>query len=206
MAEKSKQATTQTEPAASIEQLTARVEELTTENNELKKENSELKDQLVRLMSHNLDLFERLEENTEMRRRVEVATEMMAGNVERQRNADLKDDSQLMALIELKVEGENLHLDPDFDANALAQLMGISQARLTRLFRHQGVLHTPELYIDNLRLLTAMQMLREKPNYNIASIAEDAGFHHVRTMQRRMLDIIGMTPAEYRALFTRDQQ
>lgn len=38
----------------------------------------------------------------------------------------------------------------------------------------------------------------------MASIAEDAGFKHVRTMQRRLMEVIGMTPAEYRALYTRD--
>ena len=41
-------------------------------------------------------------------------------------------------------------------------------------------------------------------NYNIASIAEDAGFKHVRTMQRKLTDALGLTPAEYRALYTRD--
>ena len=39
---------------------------------------------------------------------------------------------------------------------------------------------------------------------SIASIAEDSGFNHVRTMQRRIMDVVGMTPADYRALFTRD--
>lgn len=38
----------------------------------------------------------------------------------------------------------------------------------------------------------------------MASIAEDAGFKHLRTMQRRLMEVIGMTPAEYRALYTRD--
>ena len=34
--------------------------------------------------------------------------------------------------------------------------------------------------------------------------AENAGFNHVRTLQRRLMDAIGMTPADYRALYTRD--
>ena len=142
----------------------------------------------------------------EMRRRVDVAIEMMNGNVERMQNADLRDDGQLMAIIELKVEQEGLHLNPDFDAEALAKLVGVSQNRLNTLFRHQTMHRTPEAFIDNLRLLTAMRLLRDKSNYNIASISEDAGFKHVRTMQRRMVEVIGMTPAEYRALYTRDQR
>jgi len=54
------------------------------------------------------------------------------------------------------------------------------------------------------RLLAAMRLLREKPNYNIASISEDAGFKHVCTMQRKSTDALGLTPAEYRALYNRD--
>lgn len=190
--------------AENIEQLKSENERLKAKIDELEQQINHLREQFVRLMTHNLDLSERLEGDMEMRRRVDVAREMMDGNVERMRNADLRDDAQLMAIVELKVEKERLHLDPDFDAAALARLIGISRDRLNKLFRHQTIHRTPEAYIDNLRLLAAMRLLREKPNYNIASISDDAGFKHVRTMQRRMVEVIGMTPAEYRALYTRD--
>ena len=191
--------------ADDVKQLKAEIERLKAENQELKQQLDYTHGQFVRLMSHNLDLAERLEDDMEMRRRVVVAIEMMNGNVERMQNADLRDDAQLMAIIELKVEKEELHLDPDFDAEALAKLVGVSVSRLNALFRHQTLHRTPEAFLDNLRLLTAMRLLRDKPNYNIASIAEDAGFS-IRTMQRRMVEVIGMSPAEYRALYTRDQR
>ncbi len=191
--------------ADDVKQLKAEIERLKAENQELKQQLDYTHGQFVRLMSHNLDLAERLEDDMEMRRRVDVAIEMMNGNVERMQNADLRDDAQLMAIIELKVEKEELHLDPDFDAEALAKLVGVSVSRLNALFRHQTLHRTPEAFLDNLRLLTAMRLLRDKPNYNIASIAEDAGFS-IRTMQRRMVEVIGMSPAEYRALYTRDQR
>lgn len=191
--------------ADDVKQLKAEIERLKAENQELKQQLDYTHGQFVRLMSHNLDLAERLENDMEMRRRVDVAIEMMNGNVERMQNADLRDDAQLMAIIELKVEKEELHLDPDFDAEALAKLVGVSVSRLNALFRHQTLHRTPEAFLDNLRLLTAMRLLRDKPNYNIASIAEDAGFS-IRTMQRRMVEVIGMSPAEYRALYTRDQR
>ena len=57
----------------------------------LKKEVERLKDELVRMVSHNLDLSERLEWDVELRRRTQVAREIMEGHVERQRNADLQD-------------------------------------------------------------------------------------------------------------------
>ena len=145
-----------------------------------------------------------MEDDVDLRRRVEVARELLEGNIERQRNADLQDDGQLLALIEMRVESDMLHQDPDFDTAALARLLGVSQERLNRLFRRQTIYRTPEAYIDNIRLLSAMRMLREQPNYTIAVIAEEAGFGNVRTLQRRFQEAIGMTPVEYRLMMTRD--
>lgn len=163
-----------------------------------------MKDEMIRLVRRNLDLTERMEEDTEQKRRVEVARELLEGNIQRQRNADLQDDGQLMALVDLRLEENRAHLNPDFDSHQLAELLGITHERLNRLFRNRSIYRTPEGYIDNLRTLNALRLLRTKPNYSIASIAEDSGFNHVRTMQRRILDVVGMTPADYRALFTRD--
>lgn len=190
--------------ADDTKKLKAECERLTVENATLKEEVERLKDELVRLVSRNLDLSERLEEDVEMRRRVEVARELLDGNIQRQRNADLQDDGQLMAMIELKVEKDLPHLSPDFDSNALAELLGVSHERLVRLFRHQTIHRTPDAYIDNLRVLQALRLLREKPLYNIATIATEAGFSNVRTLQRRVQDVIGMSPVDYRVMLTRD--
>lgn len=180
------------------------LQQLQAENAALREEIDQLKDEMMRLISRNLDLSERLEDDVDLRRRVEVARELLEGNIERQRNADLQDDGQLMALIEMRVESDMLHQDPDFDTASLARLLGVSQERLNRLFRRQTIYRTPEAYIDNIRLLSAMRMLREQPNYTIAVIAEEAGFGNVRTLQRRFQEAIGMTPVEYRLMMTRD--
>lgn len=181
------------------------IKQLQDENAQLRSEVERLKDELVRLVSRNLDLSERLEYDVELRRRTEVAREIMEGNIERQRNADLRDDGQLMALIEMRVEAERPHLRPDFDAADLAEMLGVSQARLAQLFRHQTIHRTPDAYIDNLRTLASLRLLREKPNYTIAVVAEEAGFSNVRTLQRRIQEAIGMTPVDYRLMLTRDQ-
>ena len=113
------------------------IQALQAENDALRQEIEHLKNEMVRLVSRNLDLSERLEEDNELRRRTEVARELLNGNIERQRNADLKDDSQLMALIEIKVENEKYHLDPDFNGKQLAQVIGVSHERLLRLFHRE---------------------------------------------------------------------
>ena len=190
--------------AEEIKQLQDVCEHLKSENAFLKGEVERLKDELVRMVSRNLDLSEQLEWDVELRRRTAVAREIMEARVERQRNADLQDDGQLMALIEMRVEKDRPHLSPDFNPTALAEMLGISMTRLYQLFRHQTIHRTPEAYIDNLRTLTALRLLREKPNYTIAVIAEEAGFSNVRTLQRRIQDAIGMSPVDYRLMLTRD--
>ena len=177
---------------------------LKEQNAALREEVERLKDEIIRLVSRNLDITERLEEDVELRRRVEVAREIFENNLERQRNADLLDDGQLMALLELRIEADRSYCQPDFDAAALAEKIGVSRDRLNQLFRKQTIYRTPDGYIDNLRLLACMQLLREHPQYNIAVVAEEAGFSNVRTMQRRFQDAIGMTPVEYRLMVTRD--
>ena len=180
-----------------IKQMQAEIERLRADNERLQSE-------MIRLVSRNLDLSERLEEDVEMRRRADVARMLMQENIERQRNADLQDDGQLMALIDLRLEEKRSHLDPNFDAKQLAELLGVSQERLVKLFRNKSIYRTPEAYIDNLRTMNALRLLRTQPNYSIAAIAEESGFNHVRTLQRRIMDVTGMSPADYRALFTRD--
>ena len=180
------------------------LKKLQEENAFLRGEVDRLKDELIRLVSRNLDLSERLELDVELRRRTEVAREIMEGHVERQRNADLRDDGQLMALIEMRVEKDRPHLKPDFDAAALAEMLGVSQARLNQLFRKQTIHRTPEAYIDNLRTLAALRLLRDQPNYSIAAIAEESGFTNIRMLQRRIQDAIGMSPVDYRIMLTRD--
>lgn len=190
--------------AEEIKQLQDACEHLKSENAFLKGEVERLKDELVRMVSRNLDLSEQLEWDVELRRRTAVAREIMEARVERQRNADLQDDGQLMALIEMRVEKDRPHLSPDFNSTALADMLGVSMTRLYQLFRHQTIHRTPEAYIDNLRTLAALRLLREKPNYTIAVIAEEAGFSNVRTLQRRIQDAIGMSPVDYRLMLTRD--
>lgn len=180
------------------------IKQLQEENDFLKKEVERLKNELLRMVSRNLELSERLEYDVELRRRTEVAREIIDGHAERMRNADLQDDGQLMALIEIKVEKDRPHLHPDFNSKDLAEMLGVSMNRLNQLFRHQTIHRTPDAYIDNLRTLAALRLLREQPNYTIAVIAEEAGFSNVRTLQRRIQEVIGMSPVEYRLMFTKD--
>lgn len=176
------------------------LEQLRAENARLGAENARLRDENQRLVSRNLALSERLDVWYDTRMRVQLLKELMLADRRRMARADQKDDLELLALIEARVEKEKPHLQPDFDAEALARLLDVTPLRLSRLFRNNTPHHTPEDYIDFRRVISAMELMRRQPNYSVAAVAQDVGFSSIRTLQRRMQQAIGMTPVEFRLL------
>ena len=78
--------------------------------------------------------------------------------------------------------------------------MGVSQARLMRLFRNSTIFKSPDDYLENMRLMRALHLLREHPEYGIAAVSAEAGYNSVRTLQRRMVEVLGLTPVEFRIM------
>jgi transcriptional regulator GlxA family with amidase domain len=114
--------------------------------------------------------------------------------------ADMVDDAELLAMLENRLEQDPNLVTSEFGTKELAELMGVSQARLIRLFRNSTIFKSPEEYLENLRLVRALQVLRDHPEYGIAAISAEAGYNSVRTLQRRMSEVIGMTPVEFRMM------
>jgi len=177
------------------------IQRVAAENLVLKSEVERLTHENHRLLSRNLSLSEQQDAWHETRRRVEVLSELMLSDRRRMATADLRDDTELLALLEARVESQKAHLDPAFDAEALARMLNVTPSRLVRLFRNNTPHHSPEDYINFRRVLSAMELLRQHPNYSVAAISAEAGFASVRTFQRRMQEAIGLTPVEYRKLF-----
>ena len=48
-----------------------------------------LRSEMVRLIGHNMDITEKLEDYTGLRLRARIAKELLDGNIERQRNAEV---------------------------------------------------------------------------------------------------------------------
>ena len=74
-----------------------------------------------------------------------------------------------------------------------------------RLFRNSTIFKSPEEYLENLRLMRALKLLREHPEYGIAAVSAEAGYNSVRTLQRRMVEVLGMTPVEFRIMTEKDK-
>ena len=160
---------------------------------------SKLEEENSQLISRNLQLSDQLCMWYELRQRANWLKEELENDRRKVLKADMADDAELLALIENRLEQDFSVVKGDFDAPQLAQLLGISQARLSRLFRNT-IYKSADDYLDNLRLLRGLQLLREHPEYGVASVSEDAGFNSVRTFQRKCNEAIGMSPVEFRML------
>jgi len=161
---------------------------------------AQLEEENRQLLARNYQLSEQLCMGYELRQRVDWLKQEMLDNERLMKRADLADDSELFAVIETKLEQDLTLLSPGLDSEGLAALVGVSHARLTKLFKRMGFYKSADDYLDNLRLMRAMRLLREHPQYGIAAVSEEAGFNSVRTFQRRMSEVVGMTPVEFRMM------
>lgn len=89
------------------------------------------------------------------------------------------------------------HLSDDVVLDDLAELVGLSAARVATLFR-EGMGEPPHRWLMNRRVVKACELLGN-PSLSIGEIAQRCGFaspQHLATVMRRLL---ATTPTEYRA-------
>ena len=173
------------------------LEELRQEVAYLRDLNSHLVTATQQLVERNVDLYERLDVYNYVRIHAEWLKEMVRKHREVVAHADLRDDKELLTIIEARIEGENIPLPPEFGLKEVADLVGVTQSRIKDLFRRKTIHHTVDKYLDYLRLLRALRLLKDQPGYSIEAIAHEAGFATVRTLNRKIQDTIGMTPGIY---------
>ena len=175
--------------------------------NDYERQMEELRERVAVLQQANLDLINRnlqlaqqLDGYYDVRRRVQMLKEMVIRQKELLRHADLRDDDELMALIETRLEQELPHQDPNFGLKELAEMIGTTQTRIIELFRHSPVHKNVDDYLDYLRLLRSMYYLQTEPSWGIAACAQEAGITAIRSYNRKFQDALGMTPREFREL------
>jgi AraC-like DNA-binding protein len=182
------------------EEKDVELERLRIENQKLKENNKMLIEGSEKLVARNMMLSEKMDIYYDVRRRVEWLKELVRRHRELMVQADLRDDEELLALIEARLEGDEIPLPPEYGLREVAELVGTTQQRIVDLYKQKTIYHTVDKYLDYLRLLRALRLLKERPAYNIEAIATDAGFNSVRTMHRKIIEAIGMTPGQFRDL------
>lgn len=177
------------------------------ENQEYEKQIEELKRRVdllqrtnLELVNRNLQLGQQIDAYYDVRRRIQMLKDLVIRHKELMRQADLRDDDELMALMEARLEEDFPHENPDFGLKELAEFLGTSQTRLIDLFRRSPIHKTAADYLDYMRLLRSLYYLQSKPQWGIAACAQEAGFTVIRTYNRKFQDALGMTPHDFREL------
>ena len=171
----------------------ARIQELEAEVKTLREDN-------LKLMNRNMQLGQMVDAYYDVRRRIQMMKELVIRHQELLRHADLRDDDELMAVIETKLETGLNYTNPDFGLKELADLIGTTQTRIVELFRRSTLHKSLDDYLDYLRLLRSMFFLQTESSWSIAACAQEAGFTVIRSFNRKFQDAIGMTPHEFRIL------
>jgi AraC-like DNA-binding protein len=183
-----------------VELLRNEVTRLREEVDRLMKMNTSLATASERLMKINNELYSRMDSYYNVRMRVNWLKDLLRRHREMMANADLRDDDELLAVIEARIEGDDIPIPPDFGAKDVAELVGITQQRVTELYKKKTIYHSLDKYLDFLRLMRALRLLREHPGYSIDAIAHEAGYASVRTLNRKIQDALGVTPGEFRVM------
>ena len=189
-----------TEEKKELEWLREEVNRLREEVDRLTKMNVSLAAGSESLMKRNMDLYRRLDSYYNVRMRVNWLKDLIRRHREVIANADLRDDDELLAVIEARIEGDDIPLPPDFGVKDVAELAGVSQGRIIELYKKKSIYHSLDKYLDFLRLMRALRLLRDHPGYSIEAVALDAGFGTVRTLNRKIQEALGVTPGEFRVM------
>ena len=136
--------------------MAKKIEELEQEIARLEQENERLDLENVRLLARNLLMSEQLNSWYELRQRVGWLKAEMERGRRLSMQADLVDDAELLAMLENRLENEPQLVTAEFGAKELAELMGVSQARLMRLFRNSTIFRSADEYLENLRLVRGL--------------------------------------------------
>ena len=125
--------------------MAKKIEELEQEIARLEQENERLDMENVRLLGRNLLMSEQLNSWYELKQRVNwLKAEMQRGR-RLTMQADMVDDAELLAMLENRLEQDPNLVTSEFGTKELAELMGVSQARLIRLFRNSTIFKSPEV-------------------------------------------------------------
>jgi hypothetical protein len=106
------------------------LEQLRAEVAQLKDANQRLIDGSEKLIARNMMLSEKLDIYYEVRRRIDWLKDLVRRHKEFMAQADLRNDEELLAIIETRLENENVTLTPEYGIAEVAQLVGTTQTRI----------------------------------------------------------------------------
>lgn len=129
-----------------------------------------------------------------------VAADGIGGGAAEQNGGTEADCLDEFLRIDRLVVAHKLFLQPRLTVADVAEVSGVSAARLEDFFARFSAVPFG-CYVNSLRMDYAAMLLREKPHYTVEAIAQECGVPVRQTFHRLFAKKFGMTPAEYRNRF-----
>ncbi len=96
------------------------------------------------------------------------------------------------------VTRDKLFLKPDLNREDLTRLLGIDKNRFGKMMTQYSGSSNINVYINNKRAEYAANLIKQHPEYTIATIAEMSGVASTVNFNRIFRSVYGVTPSEYR--------
>ncbi|MGC3977525.1 MAG: helix-turn-helix domain-containing protein [Paludibacteraceae bacterium] len=145
-----------------------------------------------RLSRKNKSLFEQVQQLTQKEKAVEQC--LLTRPEE-----SLSKEMRLFQRLSKDIKAEKLFTDPDLNRKKLADHIGSNESYLADAIK-QATGETFSVYISNLRLQYAIELLDNNPDITLEAIAVDSGHGSYSPFYRAFTKKYGITPSEYRRL------
>lgn len=120
--------------------------------------------------------------------------------IENKNTVDKEADLVLAKQIQTVLDQQNLHLQANLKVADFARQMGVSEYRISRVFRHHFKARNFNQYINDMRIKHAKKLLENTENmqWPILVVGLESGFASVGPFTRAFKSSCDMTPNQYR--------
>lgn len=167
---------------ANAKKLISTNKELVESQNALLEQNRMLTEQLRQNTSDEVTLLRK--QTHQYREHIELTANMT--------------DEELLAWMDQKMDETRLFTDSDLTLKSMAKALGLTQRRISDLFKNNEKYVSLGDYLNEKRFLLACCLLREEPYWTIEAVGAEAGFGGRRTFQTEVKRRLGITPQQYR--------
>lgn len=108
------------------------------------------------------------------------------------------DLAQLYDYMDMVVTRDRLFLDPALNRDELMKRLGIDKNRFGKMMAKYSESRNISVYINTKRVEYGAELLKDHPEYTIATIAEMSGASSTVNFNRMFRSVFGVTPSEYR--------
>ena len=155
-----------------------------------------------RIISHRNKAFLRLLNGLDAYRNANISSQPQAHEGSAHTGAEREpqnDDERLFVEMDRQVTRDKLFLKPDLSREDLMRLIGVDKNRFGRMISNFSEASNASVYINTKRVEYGALLIKQHPDYTIASIAEACGLQNTVTFNRAFRRVFGVTPSEYRA-------